>query len=90
LSHAQITFGIFALSLTLGGSISGSLLSQSYSDSHLNCPKGITPATIRGDNPEVWSDVSLEMARRVDKIYWLCVREGCDVPFPDEIFTKWS
>lgn len=88
MSHAQITFGIFALSLTLGGSISGSLLSQSYSDSHLNCPKGITPATIRGDNPEVWSHVSLEMARRVDKIYWLCVRKGCDVPFPDEIFDK--
>ena len=28
------------------------------------------------------------MARRVDKIYWLCVRDGCDVPFPNEIVDK--
>ena len=28
------------------------------------------------------------MARRVDKIYWLCLHDGCDVPFPDEVFDK--
>jgi hypothetical protein len=83
-----VALGSFALSLARGGSVSGGSLGQSYSDSHLNCPKGILPATIRGDNPEVWNAVSLEMARRVDKIYWLCVHEGCDVPFPDEIFDK--
>lgn len=70
------------------GSAGWQNLGASYSDPHLDCPLGITPATTRGENPEVWNALSLEMAKRVDKIYWLCVRDGCDVSFPDEIFDK--